>query len=104
MAEIVSSDPALAERAARLAKTDLVTEMVLEFTELQGIMGQYYARHDGEPEEVAQALNEQYMPRFAGDDLPTTPTTRPNWIDAFVSRTTPLSATASASCGWHSTV
>jgi len=74
IAEAIGSDPALAERAARLAKTDLVTEMVLEFTELQGIMGQYYARHDGEPEEVAQALNEQYMPRFAGDDLPTTPT------------------------------
>jgi glycyl-tRNA synthetase beta chain len=55
-----------------LAKTDLVTEMVLEFTDLQGVMGEYYARHDGEPEEVAKALNEQYMPRFAGDDLPGT--------------------------------
>jgi len=72
IAEAISSDPALAERAAMLAKTDLVTEMVLEFTDLQGIMGQYYARHDGEPEEVALALNEQYMPRFAGDALPTT--------------------------------
>ena len=55
-----------------LAKTDLVTEMVLEFTDLQGIMGQYYATNDGEPQDVAKALNEQYMPRFAGDDLPTT--------------------------------
>jgi glycyl-tRNA synthetase beta chain len=72
IAEAIDSDPALAERAAMLAKTDLVTEMVLEFTDLQGIMGEYYARHDGEPEEVAKALNEQYMPRFAGDDLPGT--------------------------------
>jgi glycyl-tRNA synthetase beta chain len=72
IAEAIDSDPALAERAAMLAKTDLVTEMVLEFTDLQGVMGEYYARHDGEPEEVAKALNEQYMPRFAGDDLPGT--------------------------------
>ena len=72
IADAISSDPALAERAAMLAKTDLVTEMVLEFTDLQGIMGQYYADNDGEPEDVAKALNEQYMPRFAGDDLPTT--------------------------------
>jgi glycyl-tRNA synthetase beta chain len=62
----------LAERAAMLAKTDLVTEMVLEFTDLQGIMGQYYATHDGEHADVASALNEQYMPRFAKDNLPTT--------------------------------
>jgi len=74
IAEAIGSDPALAERAAMLAKTDLVTEMVLEFTDLQGIMGQYYAANDGEPEDVAKALNEQYMPRFAGDDLPTTAT------------------------------
>ncbi|MFP3440879.1 glycine--tRNA ligase subunit beta, partial [Pantoea sp. SIMBA_133] len=72
IADAIGSDPALAERAAMLAKTDLVTEMVLEFTDLQGIMGQYYAANDGEPEDVAKALNEQYMPRFAGDDLPTT--------------------------------
>ncbi len=71
IADAIGSDPALAERAAMLAKTDLVTEMVLEFTDLQGIMGQYYAANDGEPEDVAKALNEQYMPRFAGDDLPT---------------------------------
>lgn len=72
IADAIGSDPALAERAAMLAKTDLITEMVLEFTDLQGIMGQYYAANDGEPEDVAKALNEQYMPRFAGDDLPTT--------------------------------
>lgn len=72
IAQAIGSDPALAERAAMLGKTDLVTEMVLEFTDLQGIMGEYYARHDGEPEDVARTLNEQYMPRFAGDSLPTT--------------------------------
>ncbi|MFW5823387.1 MAG: glycine--tRNA ligase subunit beta, partial [Marinobacter sp.] len=72
IAEAINSDPALAERAAMLGKTDLVTEMVLEFTDLQGIMGQYYAANDGEHEDVAKALNEQYMPRFAGDDLPST--------------------------------
>ncbi len=60
----------LARRAAALAKCDLVTQMVFEFPELQGIMGRYYAGHDGEPEEVAVALDEQYRPRFAGDDLP----------------------------------
>ncbi len=74
IAAAIDSDPALAERAAMLAKTDLVTEMVLEFTDLQGIMGQYYAANDGEADDVAKALNEQYMPRFAGDDLPTTAT------------------------------
>ena len=72
IADAIGSDPQLAERAAMLAKTDLVTEMVLEFTDLQGIMGQYYAANDGEHEDVASALNEQYMPRFAGDNLPTT--------------------------------
>lgn len=74
IAEAIGSDPVLAERAAMLTKTDLVTEMVLEFTDLQGIMGQYYASHDGEHVDVAKALNEQYMPRFAGDDLPATST------------------------------
>lgn len=59
-----------AQRAARLSKCDLMTDMVFEFPELQGLMGYHYARHDGEVEEVAQALNEQYMPRFAGDQLP----------------------------------
>jgi glycyl-tRNA synthetase beta chain len=63
-----------ARRAAELAKCDLVTEMVLEFPELQGIMGRYYAMHDGEPAEVAQALEEQYLPRFATDAIPQTRT------------------------------
>ncbi|MGO1708171.1 MAG: glycine--tRNA ligase subunit beta [Oleiphilaceae bacterium] len=72
IATAIGSDPALAERAAMLAKTDLVTEMVLEFSDLQGIMGRYYAADDGEPADVAKAMNEQYMPRFAKDSLPTT--------------------------------
>ncbi|MDI9819408.1 MULTISPECIES: glycine--tRNA ligase subunit beta [unclassified Legionella] len=59
-----------AERAAELSKCDLMTGMVGEFPELQGLMGYYYALHDGESEEVALALREQYMPRFAGDKLP----------------------------------
>ncbi|MEZ5504990.1 MAG: glycine--tRNA ligase subunit beta [Gammaproteobacteria bacterium] len=63
-----------AERAGLLSKCDLATEMVGEFPELQGIMGTYYARHDGEADEVALALNEQYQPRFAGDELPQTRT------------------------------
>jgi glycyl-tRNA synthetase beta chain len=67
-------DVALAERGARLAKADLLTDMVGEFPELQGIMGTYYARHDGEPIEVALAASEHYQPRFAGDKLPSTNT------------------------------
>ncbi len=63
-----------AQKAGQLAKSDLVSEMVLEFTDLQGIMGYHYALHDGEPEEVALALNEQYMPKYAGGPLPTTAT------------------------------
>lgn len=59
-----------AERAAELSKTDLVTEMVSEFPETQGVMGCYYAKHDHEDDAVASALREQYMPRFAGDSLP----------------------------------
>lgn len=70
IAENIGGNPAHASRAAVLAKCDLMTEMVGEFPELQGIMGRYYALHDGEPAEVAQALDEQYMPRFAGDVLP----------------------------------
>ncbi len=58
-----------AERAARLAKADLLTDMVGEFPELQGVMGGYYARHDGEGEPVAQAVEDHYKPRFAGDTL-----------------------------------
>ena len=74
IATTIDSDPKLAERAAQLAKCDLVTGMVGEFPELQGVMGRYYARHDGEPEEVACAIAEQYLPRFAGDQLPKTKT------------------------------
>ena len=62
--------PADAERAALLSKCDLQTGMVGEFPELQGVMGSYYAQEDGEPLKVALAIGEQYMPRFAGDDLP----------------------------------
>ncbi|XKE45562.1 glycine--tRNA ligase subunit beta [Halomonas organivorans] len=70
----IDGDVAHARRAAELAKCDLVTEMVLEFPELQGIMGRYYATHDGENAEVAQAIEEQYLPRFAGDAIPQTRT------------------------------
>jgi glycyl-tRNA synthetase beta chain len=70
-AEIAPSRPvALAERAALLAKADLLTDMVGEFPELQGIMGRYYALHDGEDPLVAQAIEDHYRPRYAGDDLP----------------------------------
>ena len=62
-----------ARRAAELSKADLVTGMVTEFTELQGIMGREYALLDGESPAVARAIDEQYMPRFAGDELPQTP-------------------------------
>ena len=67
-------DAALAERGARLSKADLLTDMVGEFPELQGIMGTYYARYDGEHDEVARAASEHYQPRFAGDALPATNT------------------------------
>ncbi|MEJ2513896.1 MAG: glycine--tRNA ligase subunit beta [Gammaproteobacteria bacterium] len=69
-------DTALAGRAATLAKCDLLCEMVGEFPELQGTMGRYYAAQDGEPAEVAQAIEEHYLPRFAGDRLPATITGR----------------------------
>ena len=59
-----------ADRAAQLAKADLVSDMVGEFPELQGVMGGYYARHDGEPEAIALAIEDHYKPRFAGDALP----------------------------------
>jgi glycyl-tRNA synthetase beta chain len=61
------------ETAARLAKTDLLTDMVGEFPELQGIMGGYYARHDGLSSDVAEAIEDHYKPRFAGDTLPRNP-------------------------------
>src|SRR5450830_1719853 len=70
----IGAKPELADRAAMLAKADLLTDMVGEFPELQGVMGSYYARYDGEPEEVALAASEHYQPRFAGDALPTSPT------------------------------
>ena len=70
IAGAIGSDTALATRAAQLGKCDLLTGMVGEFADLQGVMGYYYALHDGENEEVASAINEQYMPRFAGDELP----------------------------------
>ena len=59
-----------AKRAGLLAKTDLMTEVVMEFTDIQGVMGKYYALNDGEDPVVADALYQQYMPRFAGDQLP----------------------------------
>ncbi len=74
VASAINSDAKKAERAGWLSKADLVTEMVLEFDDLQGTMGQYYAQHDGEDSEVSQALFEQYLPRFAGDELPQTHT------------------------------
>ncbi|MFM0646218.1 glycine--tRNA ligase subunit beta [Paraburkholderia bryophila] len=74
IAALTGADIALAQRAARLAKADLITDMVGEFPELQGTMGTYYARHDGEPEEVALACSEHYQPRFSGDALPATAT------------------------------
>jgi len=66
----IGSDSTYAERAARLCKCDLLTSMVYEFPDLQGIMGHYYASHDGEPEAVAKAIEEHYRPRYAGDELP----------------------------------
>lgn len=70
IANKIGADVEKSERAGLLAKCDLMTSMVFEFTDTQGVMGMHYARHDGEAEEVALALNEQYMPRFAGDTLP----------------------------------
>ena len=70
IARLLNADAALAERAAELAKADLLTGMVGEFPELQGIMGRYYALHDKEPAAVADAIEAHYRPRFAGDRLP----------------------------------
>jgi len=74
IANATGSDTALAERAAKLCKADLVTSMVYEFTDLQGLAGQYYAEKDGEHADVCAAMVEQYMPAFAGDQLPATAT------------------------------
>ena len=70
IAEQLGGNKQLAMRAAELCKCDLMTNMVFEFTDLQGIMGRYYAKHDGEAIEVANALDDYYKPRFAGDSLP----------------------------------
>ncbi|GGE35186.1 glycine--tRNA ligase beta subunit [Halopseudomonas oceani] len=72
IAERIGGDAGRAARAGLLSKCDLATEMVGEFPELQGIAGYYYAKHDGEADDVALALNEQYMPRGAGAELPST--------------------------------
>ncbi|WP_416306766.1 glycine--tRNA ligase subunit beta [Neptunicella sp. SCSIO 80796] len=69
----INADGELAYRAGLLCKTDLMTDMVMEFPDVQGVMGMYYANHDGEDSQVANALNEQYKPRFAGDTLPQSP-------------------------------
>lgn len=74
IAELLDSDRSMAARAALLAKADLLTGMVSEFPDLQGIMGRYYALEQGEKHEVAEAIEQQYLPRFAGDDLPLTAT------------------------------
>lgn len=73
LAAILKQAEAHAERAGMLSKADLTTNMVGEFPELQGVMGCYYAKHDNEPADVAIAMKEQYMPRFAGDELPANP-------------------------------
>jgi glycyl-tRNA synthetase beta chain len=69
IADALGADAELAARAALLAKADLITDMVGEFPELQGIMGRYYALHDGEDARVADAIRDHYLPRFAGDSL-----------------------------------
>lgn len=74
IADKLKADKQLAERAGQLCKSDLVTNMVGEFDNMQGIAGYYYALNDGENAEVAAAMNEQYLPRFAGDALPATTT------------------------------
>jgi len=73
LAPRIGASPEQADRAALLAKADLVTDMVGEFPELQGTMGRYYALHDGEPAAVADAVAQHYWPRFAGDSLPEAP-------------------------------
>jgi glycyl-tRNA synthetase beta chain len=76
IAERLGTESALVERAALLAKADLLTNMVGEFPELQGIMGRYYALAEGEPEDIAWAIEEQYLPKVSGGDLPRTETGR----------------------------
>jgi glycyl-tRNA synthetase beta chain len=74
IADKIDANPAWAYRAGLLSRCDLMTDMVFEFPEMQGIMGRYQAMRDGEPAELAQALDEFYMPRFSGDKIPQTPT------------------------------
>ena len=74
IARKLGADDAWAERAGRLSKADLATAMVYEFADMQGIAGFYYGQKDGEAKEVYWALKEQYLPKFAGDELPTTTT------------------------------
>ncbi|REH40104.1 glycyl-tRNA synthetase beta chain [Paraperlucidibaca baekdonensis] len=74
IAGLIDADEAAAELAGLLSKSDLASEMVSEFPELQGIAGYHYARHEGLADDVALALTEQYLPRFSGDNLPTTST------------------------------
>ncbi len=76
LAPVLDADPETVTRAALLCKSDLVTEMVGEFPELQGIMGRYYALADGEPDDVAVAIESHYLPRHAGDSLPLDPAGR----------------------------
>lgn len=70
IAGLIGGNPDLAERAGLLSRCDLVTEMVFEFADMQGVMGRYQALRDGEPKDIAQAMEEIYLPRFAGDRLP----------------------------------
>ena len=70
----LSVNEANCERAALLSKCDLLTDMVREFSDLQGVVGSYYATFDGEPKEIAVAIKEQYLPKFSGDELPKSPT------------------------------
>ena len=74
IANLIGGNPDLAERAGLISRCDLVTEMVYEFADMQGIMGRYQAQRDGENPEIAQAMDEIYMPRFSGDQLPRTQT------------------------------
>jgi len=70
LADTLSADRKIAEKGAALSKCDLVSDMVLEFPDLQGIAGGHYARHDGEPEQVAACIEQHYWPKFSGDNLP----------------------------------
>jgi glycyl-tRNA synthetase beta chain len=74
IAPLVNANNAFSIRAAEICKSDLVTDMVNEFETLQGVMGKYYASHDGEADEVAESILEHYMPKFSGDSIPATNT------------------------------